>query len=60
MRVIVEQVDTGAAAAGVPGAKAVVTYRTFDIEAPQLEAFLREQGNRFVVGADCHPRVDNE
>lgn len=52
IRIIVEQVDTGAAAAGVPGAKTQVSHRTFDIDATELEAFLRNAPNRFVIGAE--------
>ena len=60
IRIVVQTQDFGAAA-HCDGAKAVVSYDTFDIEAPELEAFLRqrrEYGSAQIIGAELQKEKD--
>mgnify|MGYP001580416093 CR=1 FL=1 len=60
IRVIVRTVNSSMACnIGGPGAPVFTSYRTFDIDVPELELFLREPANerwecieRCVVGAE--------
>lgn len=55
LRLICRQTDCGDGA-NVSGAPAHVTYRTFDIDAPEVEAWLRRYG----PGLISHQVVDAE
>lgn len=55
LRVIVETCDAGMAAN--VGGSVHRTLRTFDIEAPELEAFLRERFSISPAPSYCHRQV---
>lgn len=56
LRIIVRNSDWGYACnVGGPGTSATVTHKTFDIDAPTVEAFLKAAGQydeRAVVGVE--------